>query len=194
MSTLPSEQITQLLLKWRNGDQESLDALIPLVYGELRRTARRQLRRERADHTLQSAALVNEVYLRLVDQKDANWRNRSHFFGVASLLMRRILVDYARRHSAQRRGAGQTKLSISEGLVPPAQRDVDVIVIDEALNALAKLDPQQSRIVELRFFSGLSIEDTAEVLGVSPATVKREWGLAKAWLYLRINEGSNRGR
>ena len=192
MSTLASEQVTQLLIKWSSGDEESLKALIPLVYEELRRVARRYLRRERPDHTLQSAALVHEAYVRLVDQRDANWQNRSQFFGVAAQLMRRILVDYARRRSAARRGAGDTNLPLNEELASPGQPDLDVLAVDDALNTLAKLDPKQSRIVELRFFSGLSIEETAEVLGVSPATVKREWTIAKAWLYLQIARGARR--
>ena len=192
MSTLASEQVTQLLIKWSSGDEESLKALIPLVYEELRRVARRYLRRERPDHTFQSAALVHEAYVRLVDQRDANWQNRSQFFGVAAQLMRRILVDYARRRSAARRGGGDTKLPLNEELASPGQPDLDVLAVDDALNTLAKLDPKQSRIVELRFFSGLSIEETAEVLGVSPATVKREWTIAKAWLYLQIAEGARR--
>jgi len=192
VSTLASEQVTQLLIKWSSGDEESLKALIPLVYEELRRVARRYLRRERPDHTLQSAALVHEAYVRLVDQRDANWQNRSQFFGVAAQLMRRILVDYARRRSAARRGAGDTKLPLNEELASPGQPDLDVLAVDDALNTLAKLDPKQSRIVELRFFSGLSIEETAEVLGVSPATVKREWTIAKAWLYLQIAGGARR--
>ena len=186
VSTPQSHEVTQLLIQWGHGDEESLKALIPLVYEDLRRAARRYLRRERRDHTLQSAALVHEAYVRLIDQRNANWQNRSHFFGVASQLMRRILVDYARRRAAGRRGAGNTKLSISEDVAAPGKQDIDLLAIDDALNRLTKLDPQQSRIVELRFFSGLSIEDTAEVLRISPATVKRDWNMAKAWLYLEI--------
>jgi RNA polymerase sigma factor (TIGR02999 family) len=193
LGTLLPEQVTQLLVKWGNGDEDSLKALIPLVYQELQRVARHHLRHERADHTLQSAALVHEAYIRLVDQRNANWRNRNQFFGVASQLMRRILVDYARRRTALRRGAGDTKLSLDEDLAAPGQQDIDVLAVDDALSTLSKMDLQQSRIVELRFFSGLSIQETADVLGISPATVKREWSIAKAWLYLQISGGTNNG-
>ena len=187
MNTLPSSQVTQLLVNWGNGDQQSLDALMPVVYDELRRQARRYLRRERPDHTLQSTALVNEAYLRLVDQRSANWRNRSQFFGIAAQLMRRILVDHARGRSAAKRGSGAPKLALVEELAGAAAPDVDLVALDDALNKLAEFDPQQSRIVELRFFSGLSIEDTAEALGISPATVKRDWSTAKAWLYRELS-------
>lgn len=192
MATLPSNQTTRLLVAWSQGDQQALDALMPLVYDELRRVARRSLRRERQDHTLQSAALVNEAYLRMIDQKHAQWQNRAQFFGIAAQMMRRILVDHARRRSAQKRGAGDTALSLNEelGIIPPhAPRplpQVDLLALDVALHALEEKDPRQSRLVELRFFAGLSIEEAAEVLSVSPATVKREWAIAKAWLYREI--------
>jgi RNA polymerase sigma factor (TIGR02999 family) len=183
----PPNQVTQLLVSWGRGDQQSLENLIPLVYDELRRQARRYLRRERPDHTLQSSALVHEVYVRLVDQRQANWHNRSQFFGVAAQLMRRILVDHARSRAAVKRGAGVTKLAIAEEVAAIEMQNVDLIALDTGLSNLEKIDPQQCRIVELRFFSGLSIEDTADALGISPATVKRDWAMAKAWLYREIS-------
>lgn len=163
-----------------------MEELTPLVYGELRRLAARHLRRERPDNTLQSTALVHEAYLRLVDQRGVQWQNRAHFFGIASQLIRRILVDHARRHHAAKRGAGETALSLDEAAAMPNQRGVDLIALDDALEALAKIDPQQGRIIELRFFAGLSVEETAEVLGVSSATVKRDWTAARAWLRRRM--------
>ncbi|MBI3474271.1 MAG: sigma-70 family RNA polymerase sigma factor [Acidobacteria bacterium] len=190
MTESPPSQVTQLLVNWGNGSQQSLEALIPLVYDELRRQARRYLRRERPDHTLQSTALVHEAYVRLVDQRQVNWHNRSQFFGVAAQLMRRILVDHARGRAAVKRGAGVTKLAIAEEVAALEMRNVDLIALDTSLRELEKMDPQQSRIVELRFFSGLSIEDTAEALGISTATVKRDWALAKAWLYREISGGT----
>jgi RNA polymerase sigma factor (TIGR02999 family) len=169
-------------LNWGQGDQGAREALIPLVYDELRRLARRYLRRERPDHTLQSAALVNEAYLRLIRQDQPQWQNRAHFFGVAAQLMRHILVDHARNRAAAKRGAGAPRLTLDPDVALPQARDVDLVALDDALNQLAALDPQQSRLVELRFFGGLSIEETSVVLGVSPATVKREWATARAWL------------
>jgi RNA polymerase sigma factor (TIGR02999 family) len=186
----PPSQVTQLLVNWGNGDEQSLEALIPLVYDELRRQARRYLRRERPDHTLQSTALVHEAYVRLVDQRQANWRNRSQFFGVAAQLMRRILVDHARSRLAAKRGAGAEKLPIVEEVAILEMQNVDLISLDACLTRLEQMDPQQSKIVELRFFSGLSIEDTANALGISTATVKRDWALAKAWLYREICGGT----
>jgi RNA polymerase sigma factor (TIGR02999 family) len=177
-----SERVSKLLLNWGQGDQGAREALIPLVYDELRRLARRYLRRERPDHTLQSAALVNEAYLRLIRQEHPQWQNRAHFFGVAAQLMRHILVDHARNRAAAKRGAGAPRLTLDPDIALPQERDVDLIALDDALNQLAALDPQQSRLVELRFFGGLSIEETSVVLGVSPATVKREWATARAWL------------
>lgn len=174
-------------MSWGNGNQHSLEALIPLVYDELRRQARRYLRRERPDHTLQSTALVHEAYVKLIDQRQATWHNRSQFFGVAAQLMRRILVDHARSRGAIKRGAGVTKLAIAEEVAALEMRNVDLISLDASLKQLEQMDPQQARIVELRFFSGLSIEDTAEALGISTATVKRDWALAKAWLYREIS-------
>ena len=177
-----SERVNKLLLNWGQGDQGAREALIPLVYDELRRLARRYLRRERRDHTLQSAALVNEAYLRLIRQEHPQWQNRAHFFGVAAQLMRHILVDHARNRAAAKRGAGAPRLTLDPDVALPQERDVDLIALDDALNQLAALDPQQSRLVELRFFGGLSIEEASVVLGVSPATVKREWATARAWL------------
>jgi RNA polymerase sigma factor (TIGR02999 family) len=182
-----ANEVTQLLVSWGNGDQQSLESLIPLVYDELRRQARRYLRRERPDHTLQSSALVHEVYVRLIDQRQANWHNRSQFFGVAAQLMRRILVDHARSRGAVKRGAGVTKLAIAEEVAAIEMQNVDLIALDTSLTKLGQIDPQQCRIVELRFFSGLSIEDTADALSISPATVKRDWAMAKAWLYREIS-------
>ena len=178
----PSNQVTELLVRWRSGDKAALDSLMPLVYTELRRIANRYLQGERSDHTLQSTALVHEAYLRLVDQ-NVSWQNRAHFFGIAAQMMRRILVDHARSRSAAKRGDGACRVTLDEGLVALAERDLDLVALDAALTNLAKIDPQQAKIVELRFFAGLSIEDTSEALHISPATVKRDWAMAKAWLH-----------
>jgi RNA polymerase sigma factor (TIGR02999 family) len=174
-------------MRWRGGDREALDALIPIVYGELRRMAHRYLERERSDHTLQSTALVHEVYVRLIGQKLPEWQSRAHFFGVAARLMRQILVEYARGHLAAKRGGGACKVTVESGALVAQKSDVDVILLDDALFELAKLDARQSRIVELRFFGGLSIDDTSEVLGISPATVVREWTTARIWLHREIS-------
>lgn len=181
MST-SSETVTHLLVRWGHGEQDALEALTPLVYQELRRLAGRHLRRERPDHTLESTALVHEAYLRLIDQRSVQWQNRNQFFGLASELIRRILVDYARNRMAAKRGGSNVKLSLDEAMAAPEERDWDLVALDDALKELAARDPQQSRIVELRYFGGLTIEATAEVLGISPATVKRDWVLAKAFL------------
>ena len=181
------EQVTQLLVRWRDGDRQALDALMPIVYTELRGMAHRYLQRERSDHTLQSTALVHEAYVRLIGQKLPEWQNRAHFFGVAARLMRQILVEYARGHQAAKRGGSACKVTLEEGSLLPQQADLDVVVLDDALQHLAKLDEQQSRIVELRFFAGLSIDDTSEVLGISPATVSREWMTARIWLHREIS-------
>jgi RNA polymerase sigma factor (TIGR02999 family) len=180
--------VTGLLVNWSNGDQHALEQLVPLVYGELRRLAQAYLRRERPDHTLQSTALVHEAFLRLVNQRSVHWKNRAHFFGIAAQLIRRILVDHARAHQADKRGAGAFKLSLDEAIGVARKQDLDLVALDDALHKLARLDPQQGRIVELRFFTGLSIEETAEVIGVSPATVKREWSTARAWLYRDLSK------
>lgn len=182
MTIGPSPDVTRLLVQWTDGDPRALDALLPLVYDELRRLARSYLQRERSDHTLQSTALVHEAYLRLVGQ-NVSWQNRAHFFGIAAQMMRRILVDHARGRNSAKRGEGVCKVTLDEEVAGAAQRNLDVIALDEALTNLARLDPQQSRIVELRFFAGLSIEATSEVLKISPATVKRDWAMAKAWLF-----------
>jgi RNA polymerase sigma-70 factor (ECF subfamily) len=177
------EGLTQLLVDWSKGDQAALEKLMPLVYSELRRLATNYLRRERIGHTLQPTALVNEAYLKLVDQRNAKWQNRAQFFGISAQLMRRILVDHARQHQAAKRGgSAQQRLSITSAERFAKQSDVDLLALNEALEELAKLDPQQERIVELKFFGGLSIEETAEVLGVGHATVERDWKLARAWL------------
>ncbi|HEX8493895.1 MAG TPA: sigma-70 family RNA polymerase sigma factor [Pyrinomonadaceae bacterium] len=185
-----TQEVTQLLVKLSDGDRSALDELLPLVYGELRRLADRYLRRERPDHTLQATALVNEAYLRLVDQ-NVPWQNRAHFFGVAAEMMRRILVDHARSHQAQKRGSGGVKLSLDEAINMSDERATDLIALDEALSALAEFDQQKSRIVELRFFAGLSIEETAKVLGIGTATVIRQWKMAKAWLYHQVSKESD---
>lgn len=168
-------------MAWGQGDQGALDELSPLVYDELRRVARGYLRRERRGHTLQTSALVNEAFVRLIDQR-VNWQNRAHFFGVAAQLMRRILVDYARNHQASKRGSGAARLALDEALDEAATQDADLLALDDALNSLAAFDPRQSRIVELRYFGGLTIAETAEVLGIGHTTVEREWNLARAWL------------
>lgn len=183
----PPEGVTQLLVEWGNGDQAALDKLMPLVLGELRRLARSYLRRERTNHTLQPTALVNEAYLRLVDQRSARWQNRAQFFGVAAQLMRRILVDHARLRQAEKRGGSeQQRLSLSNVDRASHQSEVDLLALHEALDELATVDPQQSRIVELKFFGGLSIEETAEVLGIGHATVERDWKMARAWLRSKL--------
>ncbi len=178
-----SEGVTQLLFDWSKGDQAALDKLMPLVYSELRRLASNYLRRERLGHTLQPTALVNEAYLRLVDQRNAKWQNRAQFFGIAAQLMRRILVDHARQHQAVKRGgSNQERLSITSAEVLIKQPELDLLALNEALDELGRMDPQQSRIVELKFFGGLSIEEIAEVLGIGHATVERDWKMARAWL------------
>jgi RNA polymerase sigma factor (TIGR02999 family) len=181
-----SSPVTRLLIRWREGDPQALEALMPLVYDELRRLAHYYLQRERGDHTLQSTALVHEAYLRLAGQNAPQWQNRAHFFGIAAHLMRQILVEYARAHSAAKRGGSACKLTLDAAMVLALQVDLDVVALDKALTELSELDVQQSRIVELRFFGGLTIEDTSEVLGISPATVKRDWTTARAWLHRAI--------
>lgn len=170
-------------MRWREGDRDALEKLMPLVYDELRGLAHHYLRQERSDHTLQSTALVHEAYLRLAGQNPPEWQNRAHFFGIAARIMRQILVEYARSRAAEKRGGGVCRVTLDESMGLAEQTDVDVVALDKALNDLSELDAQQSRIVELRFFGGLTIEDTSEVLGISPATVKRDWVTARAWLY-----------
>jgi len=181
-----TRNITHLLKEWSEGDQEALDELTPLVYEELRQQAARYLRKERPNHSLQATALINEAFLRLIDVKDVQWQNRAHFFAIAANLMRRILVDHARRRDAEKRGGSQVCLTLDEGLAWANEPDVDLLAIDEALDRLAIIDEQQARIVELRFFSGLTVEETATALGVSPKTVKRDWSVARAWLKREI--------
>jgi RNA polymerase sigma-70 factor (ECF subfamily) len=176
------EGVTQLLIDWSNGDRAALDQLMPLVYDELRALARRHMARERRDHTLQTSALINEAYLRLVDQKDLQWQNRAHFFAVAAQVMRHILIDHARSYNYVKRGAGALKVPLDDAAVFTEQRAAEFVALDDALFTLASVDPRRSQVVELRFFGGLSIDETAEVLKISPPTVQREWRAAKAWL------------
>jgi RNA polymerase sigma factor (TIGR02999 family) len=184
--------VTQLLVAWNNGDKVALNRLMPLVYRELHRLARRRLGREDAGHTLQTTALVHEAYLRLVGQKAGHWQNRAHFFAIAAQMMRRILVDYARSRRQAKRGGGAQKVSFDEMMVVSGGKAADVIALDEALTTLAELDERKGKLVELRFFAGLSIEDTAEILGVSPGTIKRDWTLAKAWLQRELKKNETR--
>ena len=186
----PPSEVTLLLHEWRNGDRQALDALLPLVYKQLRRIAHSQLRKERPDHTLQSAALVHEAYLRLIGMDPPQWESRTHFFSIAAQLMREILVDYARRHRAAKRGAGARALSIEEAAGLCSQKDIDVLALDDALKALTKIDPRQSKVVELRFFAGLSLEEISEALEIAPATVQRDWTAARAWLHREISRNS----
>jgi RNA polymerase sigma factor (TIGR02999 family) len=183
-----SRSITQLLLEAKGGDRGALDQLMPVVYNELRRLAESYLRRERPDHTLQATALVNEAYLRLIDQKTVNWQNRAQFFGLAAKMMRRILVNHAEAHHAAKRGGHAQKLSLDEALSFFESAQVDLLALNTALNRLSTLDERQSEIIELRFFGGLTIEEIAEMLQISPATVKREWNMAKAWLKREISK------
>ncbi len=186
----PPSEITQLLQDWRNGDGKALDILLPRIYKELRRLARHQLRNERPDHTLQSAALVHEAYLRLVGMSPLQqWESRTHFFAISAQLMRQILVDYARRHGAAKRGGSVCKLSLEDAMATPRRAQVDVVALDDALHALAKIDARQSYVVELRFFAGLSLKEISEVLEIAPATVQRDWTAARAWLHREISRG-----
>ena len=184
----PTHDVTQLLVAWGNGDRAALDRLMPLVYEELRRLARHYMSRERPGHTLQTTALVNEAYLRLVGQESMRWENRAHFFGIAARLMRQILVEHARGRQAAKRGGGRYRLSLSKVDRSASRPDVNLIALDEALGRLEAVDPQKSRIVELRYFGGLGIEETAEVIGISPATVKRDWKMARAWLRSELGD------
>jgi len=179
--------ITDLLNNWRQGDGAALDKLIPLVYQDLRRIAARQLRQERPNHTLQPTALVHEMFLKLVDQDRIQWQNRAQFFGIAAQLIRRVLVDYVRTRNAEKRGGGAVTIALDDVAAEGGGREIDLIRLDEALQSLAATDEQQSRVVEIRFFGGLSIEETAEVLGISTSTVKRDWIAAKAWLYREMS-------
>src|SRR5205807_2421961 len=183
-----SHEVTQLLMDWGNGNQAAADKLMPLVYEELHRLAHQYMNKERPGHTLQTSALVNEAYLRLIDQKEVYWQNRAQFFGIAAQLMRRILVDYARSRRYQKRGGDARQVELDEAMIVSRERAGDVIALDDSLKSLAEFDERKSQIVELRFFGGLSIEETAQVLAVSPGTVMRDWTLAKAWLRTEINK------
>jgi RNA polymerase sigma factor (TIGR02999 family) len=193
----PLGEVTQLLLRWRAGEEAALAALLPLVYEELRSMARRHLRHERDSHTLQRTALVHEAFLRMVDQQQVDWESRTQFYGLASQMMRRILVDHARRRTAAKRGDGAPHVDLDavlqeegeDSAPPPQQEEIDFAAVDDALKRLEVLDPQQGKLVELRFFGGLSIKETADIIGVSPATVKREWAIARAWLQREITAG-----
>ena len=190
MLPTPSDQVTALLLRWSHGDSAALEKLVPLVYDELRRLARNCLAGQRSDHTLQSTALVHEAYLRLIDHTSVHWDNRIHFFAVAAQLMRRILVDHARLKLAKKRGGDCVTLLLDEAVALSNQREVDLVALDDALNVLATLDERQCRLVELRFFGGLTIEETSHALKVSPATVKREWATARLWLLREMNRSA----
>ena len=181
MPAVPSE-VTQLLIKWSNGDKAALDELMPVIHTELRRLARRYMARERPGHTLQTTALINEAYLRLVDQQGVEWQDRAHFFAVAAQIMRHILVDHARKYQSDKRGAGAQRVPLDEVIVANQQRAEELVALDQALSDLAAFDPRQSQIVELRFFGGLTVEETAEAMKIAPTTVMREWRTAKAWL------------
>ena len=188
MTSSSPDEVTQLLRDWSNGDKAALDKLMPLVYEELRRLAHHHMRRERPGHSLQTTAIVNEAYLQLIDQRDVQWQNRAHFFGIAAHLMRRVLAGYARSRHCAKRGGGARQVSLNEAIIVSEERAADMVALDDALNSLANIDERKSRIVEMRFFGGLSIEETAEVLGVSPGTVMRDWTLAKAWLRREISK------
>ncbi len=193
MAEIPPNEVTALLSEWSSGDRTALDKLIPIVYGELRRIARCYLQGERRGHTLQTACLVHEAYLRLVDQERVNWQNRAQFFGVAAQMMRRVLIDHARMHLRAKRGGGFIPVSLDEAEGICQERRVDLIALDDALTALSAVDPRKGRTVELRYFGGLSVEETAEVLQVSVNTVVRDWNMAKAWLYRELTRGSPDG-
>jgi len=183
-----NQEVTLLLSALTRGDDGAATKLIPVVYDELRRLAGSYMRRERVDHTLQATALVHEAYLKLVEQRSVDWQSRAHFFGVAAQLMRRILIDHARGHTRQKRGGEQKKVSLDEAFVFSERQADELLAVDDSLKRLEEIDPRQARVVELRFFGGLSVEEAAEVLGVSPKTVKRDWSVAKAWLYADLKE------
>lgn len=189
----PAGDASSLLRAWSRGDQHALDRLIPAVYAELRRLARRYLRGERPGHSIQTTALVNEAYLRLVDYKRMRWQDRAHFFAVSAQLMRRILVEHARRHN-QKRGGNVPHVSLDEAAIVGGSQDAELVALDRAMNALAQLDPRKAQVVEMRFFGGLSVEEAAEALNVSTVTVKRDWRVAKAWLYRELTGGAVHGR
>jgi RNA polymerase sigma factor (TIGR02999 family) len=188
--TAAPETITQLLIDWGNGNQAALEKLLPMVYDELHRLAKRHIGRERPGHTLQTSALVNEAYLRLIDQRNVQWQNRTQFFSIASRLMRRILVDHARSRLYAKRGGGVQRVSLDEAAVVSIARSAELVALDEALTNLAAFDFRKSQVVEMRFFGGLSVEEIANVVGVSPVTVMRDWSTAKAWLYRAMEKGN----
>jgi RNA polymerase sigma-70 factor, ECF subfamily len=187
MNSTSRQQITQMLVEWSNGDQAALDKIVPLIHSELHKLAHQYMRRERAGHTLQTTALVNEAYLRLVDQKNVQWQNRAHFFGIAAQMMRRILVDYARKQNYLKHGGGVRHVSLDQAAVISRERTAELVALDEALNALALIDPRAARVVELRFFGGLTVKETAEAMGLSVDMVKRDWSTAKAWLHRQMS-------
>lgn len=189
MSSAPSSEITGLLVDWSNGDQTALEKLLPLVEQELHRLAHSYMRREKGDHTLQTTALVNEAYLKLIDQKKTHWQNRAHFFGIAAKIMRRILLNYARDQHRQKRGGQALQVSLSEASVVCLEKPEELIALDEALQRLAVTDERKAQVVELRYFGGLDVDETAEVLKVSPITVMRDWRFARAWLFREIGNG-----
>jgi RNA polymerase sigma-70 factor, ECF subfamily len=186
--TLSAAEVTQLLSDWNNGDREAFDRLMPLVYDELRRMARRYMARESPDHTLQTTALINEAYLKLVGQQEKHWQNRAHFFGFAAQAMRHILVDHARAHRQVERGGGAPEVPLDEAMTISSERAAELVALDDALKDLARLDARKSQIVELRYFAGLSIEETGDLLNISPVTVRRDWALAKGWLYREMSQ------
>jgi len=189
MATMSSHDLTQLLEAWGSGDRSALDKLFPLVHSELRKIARRQMSQERGGHTLQATALVNEAYLKLAGQDGFEWHNRAHFFAVCAQVMRHILIDHARAHARDKRGGGAIQVSLNDAIIKVEEKAHELVALDEALRKLEEVDPQKGRIVELRYFGGLNIEQTAELLRISPRTVRREWQRAKAWLYRMITEG-----
>lgn len=190
MKSPARHQITELLAEWREGNQSALDELYPLVYDELHRLARRYMSKERKDHTLQTTALINEAYVRMVDQKNVNWANRSHFFAISAQIMRRILIDHARRHAYAKRGGGAQQVSLEEVAAIAPEQGRELVRLDEALKTLAERDPRRSQVVELRYFGGLNNEEIAGVLHVSENTVTRDWNMARAWLYQQLTENA----
>ena len=190
MSATSSHDITRLLLAWNDGDQLALDKLVPLVEAELRRLARTYMNRERAGHTLQTTALINEAYVRLIDSHSVQWQSRAHFYGIAAQVMRRVLVDSARKRNYRKRGGGSHQITFTETLAVTVTEDTNVLALDEALNELAKIDERKARVVEMRFFGGLSEKETAVALGVSPETARRDWRLAKSWLLRQLSQES----
>lgn len=191
MTSEPQSEVTELLIAWSNGDPTALDRLMPLAYDELHRLARRYMRREPADHTLQTSALVNEAYLRLIDQRRVQWQNRAHFFAISAQLMRRILISMARARHAHKRGNDARPVSLDDALVISNERAAELVALDDALLELARLDPRRSQVVELRYFRGLSVKETAEVLKLSEETVMRDWNRAKAWLHVQLDATAN---